>query len=357
MLDLRHGDCLEVLRDIPDHSIDLVLTDPPYNIGLTSVKDNKSVRHDWDKIDNYLDWMIAWLLECQRVLAENGVLYLWHNDMVQIAELMQAIKDKTKLQFLQFCIWDKGTTYRAQSWTARVADGPTALRTWFNRCEYCLHYCIGATDKPGDTGLERILSDPALFGSIKTWYQAEMTRLGLTYRDIARKYTQATGRKPYMLCHYFQASQFEIPTAEVWAAVYEPLGFSVPFGAGGYEGLRQEYEGLRQEYEGLRYYHRCDLMHSNVWQVPQVPTTNRLHPCQKPVEILERLCRVSCKPGGVVLDPFMGSGSTGVACVRTGRNFVGIERDADYFATAQKRIAEAVEIKELEDAQTTIGGM
>lgn len=350
MPDLWHGDCLEILRYIPDHSVDLVLTDPHYNIGLTSVKDNKSVRHDWDKIDNYLDWMIAWLLECQRVLAENGVLYLWHNDMVQIAELMQAIKDKTKLQFLQFCIWDKGTTYRAQAWVHRDPDGNTSLRTWFNRCEYCLHYCIGATDKPGDTGLERILSDPALFGSIKTWYQAEMTRLGLTYRDIARKYTQATGRKPYMLHHYFQASQFEIPTAEVWEAVYAPLGFAVPFGAGGYEGLRQEYEGLR-------YYHRCDPMHSNVWQVPQVPTTNRLHPCQKPVEILERLVRVSCKPGGVVLDPFMGSGSTGVACVRTGRNFIGIERDADYFATAQKRLAEAVEIKELEDAQTTIGGM
>lgn len=350
MPDLWHGDCLEILRYIPDHSVDLVLTDPPYNIGLTSVKDNKSVRHDWDKIDNYLDWIIAWLLECQRVLAENGVLYLWHNDMVQIAELMQAIKDKTKLQFLQFCIWDKGTTYRAHGWVNRDPDGSAALRTWFNRCEYCLHYCIGATDKPGDTGLEHILSDPALFGSIKSWYQAEMTRLGLTYQDIATKYTQATGRKPYMLRHYFQVSQFEIPTAEVWAAVYEPLGFSVPFSPGGYEGLRQEYEGLR-------YYHRCDPMHSNVWQVPQVPTTNRLHPCQKPVEILERLCRVSCKPGGVVLDPFMGSGSTGVACVRTGRNFIGIERDADYFATAQKRLAEAVEIKELEDAQTTIGGM
>ena len=151
MPDLWHGDCLEILRYIPDHSVDLVLTDPPYNIGLTSVKDNKSVRHDWDKIDNYLDWMIAWLLECQRVLAENGVLYLWHNDMAQIAELMQAIKDKTKLQFLQFCIWDKGTTYRAKAWVHRDPDGNTSLRTWFNRCEYCLHYCIGATDKPGDT--------------------------------------------------------------------------------------------------------------------------------------------------------------------------------------------------------------
>lgn len=82
-----------------------------------------------------------------------------------------------------------------------------------------------------------------------------------------------------------------------------------------------------------------------------------VHPTQKPVRLLEYLIRTYTDPGDTVLDFTMGSGSTGVACVRTGRNFIGIERDADYFATAQKRIAEAVEIKELEDAQTTIGGM
>lgn len=82
-----------------------------------------------------------------------------------------------------------------------------------------------------------------------------------------------------------------------------------------------------------------------------------VHPTQKPVRLLEYLIRTYTDPGDTVLDFTMGSGSTGVACVRTGRNFIGIERDADYFATAQKRLAEAVEIKELEDAQTTIGGM
>lgn len=82
-----------------------------------------------------------------------------------------------------------------------------------------------------------------------------------------------------------------------------------------------------------------------------------VHPTQKPVRLLEYLILTYTDPGDTVLDFTMGSGSTGVACVRTGRNFIGIERDADYFATAQKRLAEAVEIKELEDAQTTIGGM
>jgi len=47
------------------------------------------------------------------------------------------------------------------------------------------------------------------------------------------------------------------------------------------------------------------------------------------------------EPGQIILDPFMGSGTTGVACVQTGRNFIGIEIDADYFAIAERRIAEA----------------
>ena len=60
--------------------------------------------------------------------------------------------------------------------------------------------------------------------------------------------------------------------------------------------------------------------------------------CQKPVPLLERLIRVSSNPGAVVLDCFMGSGSTGVACLNTGRDFIGIEIDPDYFNIAKERI-------------------
>jgi len=63
-----------------------------------------------------------------------------------------------------------------------------------------------------------------------------------------------------------------------------------------------------------------------------------LHPAEKPVGMLERFVRVSCPDGGIVLDPFMGSGSTGVACVRNGRSFIGIEKNQDYFNLAKKRI-------------------
>lgn len=66
-----------------------------------------------------------------------------------------------------------------------------------------------------------------------------------------------------------------------------------------------------------------------------------LHPTQKPVALLEDLIKTYSNPGMTVLDFTMGSGSTGVACVNTGRNFIGIELDDNYFEIAQKRIAEA----------------
>ena len=96
-LDLRHGDCLEILKTIPDQSVNLVLTDPPYNIGVKSKRNGRKITEQWDKIDGYIDWCVSWLLECQRVLKPNGVLYFWHNDMAQIAELMQAIRQRTSL--------------------------------------------------------------------------------------------------------------------------------------------------------------------------------------------------------------------------------------------------------------------
>ena len=65
------------------------------------------------------------------------------------------------------------------------------------------------------------------------------------------------------------------------------------------------------------------------------------HPTQKPTELAEYLIRTYTNPGDTVLDNCMGSGTTGVACVNTGRKFIGIEKDPGYFAIAERRIREA----------------
>ena len=66
-----------------------------------------------------------------------------------------------------------------------------------------------------------------------------------------------------------------------------------------------------------------------------------LHPTQKPVALMEYLIRTYTKEGEVVLDNCMGSGTTGVACVNTGRNFIGIEKEGNYYAVSKQRILEA----------------
>ena len=68
----------------------------------------------------------------------------------------------------------------------------------------------------------------------------------------------------------------------------------------------------------------------------------RVHPTQKPVALMEYLIRTYTNPGDVVLDNCMGSGTTGVACANTGRNFIGIEKDDKYFAIAKARIEAAL---------------
>jgi site-specific DNA-methyltransferase (adenine-specific) len=68
----------------------------------------------------------------------------------------------------------------------------------------------------------------------------------------------------------------------------------------------------------------------------------RVHPTQKPIAVMEWVIEQATKPGQTVFDPFMGSGTTGVAAVRTGRKFIGVEIDKRYFDVACKRIADEI---------------
>ena len=88
---------------------------------------------------------------------------------------------------------------------------------------------------------------------------------------------------------------------------------------------------------------------TNVWRLPAFSSGakktdgEKVHPTQKTVEIISKMIEDSTEPGAVVLDTFMGSGTTAVACLRTGRNYIGFELDEKYHAIAQQRIAEEVD--------------
>ena len=101
-------DAFDGMKQIPDKSVNLAIIDPPYNIGVTTIVNGKKVLNQWDKIDNYQEWMRALLAEVARVLVDTGVVYLWHNDVPQITEILHNIKQDGNFAFRSFCIWDKG---------------------------------------------------------------------------------------------------------------------------------------------------------------------------------------------------------------------------------------------------------
>ena len=88
---------------------------------------------------------------------------------------------------------------------------------------------------------------------------------------------------------------------------------------------------------------------TNVWRLSAfnsgAKATNgeKQHPTQKPWELIAKAIEDSTEPGGTVLDTFMGSGTTAVACLKTGRNYIGFELDEGYHAIAQQRIAETID--------------
>lgn len=103
---------------------------------------------------------------------------------------------------------------------------------------------------------------------------------------------------------------------------------------------------------------RCDFGLSEYTNYPinilsfANPNNKTLHPTQKPVPLLEYLIKTYTNEGETVLDNCMGSGSTGVACVNTNRNFIGIELDEHYFRIAEKRIDEAIKNADMVERQT-----
>ena len=79
----------------------------------------------------------------------------------------------------------------------------------------------------------------------------------------------------------------------------------------------------------------------NILEFSNADQTNKVHPTQKPVALLEYLIKTYTNEGETVLDFTMGSGSTGVACLSTNRNFIGIELDQKYYNIAKNRLQEA----------------
>jgi site-specific DNA-methyltransferase (adenine-specific) len=215
------------------------------------------------------------------------------------------------------------------------------LRNYQKMAEYCLFYTF--QDK---TGLKVVDNNLELYKPIRDYFRDERKKTNLSYKDLNELMGVASnggGMASNILTSYKKGWTF--PTKEKYELLqttgicqkpYEELRQE-------YEELRQEYEELRQECESLRYTFNLNEVQENiscVWTNKEI-NSGKKHSCQKPTDILEKIIKTSSNEYDIILDCFMGSGSTGVACANTNRKFIGIELDENYFNIAKQRIEDA----------------
>jgi adenine-specific DNA-methyltransferase len=139
----------------------------------------------------------------------------------------------------------------------------------------------------------------------------------------------------------FCVSFYGWPKADLFLAAYRAAGFRVV----GHFAFPKRYTSTTGY---VRYQHECAhlLVKGTPWArtdtigdvIDWTYSGNRYHPTEKPIQVLMPLIETFCPPGGIVLDPFAGSGSTLLAARMLGRNYLGIELDANYHAIAQRRL-------------------
>lgn len=236
-------DALAGLSRIPDGSVDLVLTDPPYNLG----KDYGNTS-DRQSSDDYLEWTARWVDLVIPKLKPNGSLYIFLTWRFA-PEIFVMLKKR--MTMMNEIIWDR-----------RV---------------------------------------PSMGGSTRSFTSVHDT-IGFF-----------VNRKDY----YFDLDSIRIP----------------------YDAQTKKARS-RSIFEGAKWleigYNPKDL-----WSVSRLHREHPEradHPTQKPLEIIERMIKASCPPGGLVLDPFLGSGTTAVAAKRCARQYVGFELNADYCEIIEKRL-------------------
>jgi site-specific DNA-methyltransferase (adenine-specific) len=326
MIDLRQGDCLELMKDIPDNSIDLVIIDPPYNI-------NKA---KWDKIKDYTNWLGNIINILEKKLKSNGSFYMFHNDFLKIVDIQNYINNNSNLIFRQFIVWNKRFDGCENKGFLDGFVETNQLRNYQKMCEYCLYY----TFQDG-TGLSKIKNDTNNFVSLRKYFKELQEKLNMNKKQIIEKIGQQADH-----CFRWNSSQWDLPTKETYENILNLLKEKNNIKE--FEELKQEhiksrreYEELRKEYEESRYTYNNKKTHHSVWNYNIAKKQGHITP--KPVNLLENIILHSSNETDIVLDCFMGSGSTGVACKNTSRNFIGIELDKQYFEVAKKRILEVIE--------------
>ncbi len=241
---LFHDNCINVLNNLPEKSVDMIFADPPYFLsnGGISCSAGKIVsvnKAEWDKskgIDKDFQFTQEWINACRRVLKDNGT------------------------------IWISGTMHNI--------------------------YQVGYALQKANYKLLNEIS----------WFKPNAP--------------------PNLSCRYFTHSHETI----LWARKHQKIAHTF-----NYELMKEWNDKISPNGKQMR----------SIWNIPLTPMSEKTHgkhPTQKPIELLKRIILSSTKKGDVILDPFVGSGTTGVVAMMFNRKFIGIDKEKNFLKLTLKRI-------------------
>ena len=301
---LYKGDCLIESDKIKSGSVDLILTDLPY--GTMKGRDyskqpnqkegSKNAQdHNWDEtLPTKKVFEIA-----NRILRKNGKMILTAQDPFSTELKNNALPN---LPYNYSCIWQKSNF---------------ANCLLINKACANLYEDILIFSKTHD--LER--SHPLI-----DYFMAELEKTRMNQSDINRLLGNKMGG------HYFtNGVQFCIPTEINYKKLQETGYFKKP-----YSEIKEIDEQFKNKFASTFNLWEGNKYKSNIFKYDRSEVG--YHPTQKPILLLEDLIKTFSNENDLVVDLTMGSGSTGVACRNTNRNFIGIEKDEQYFKIAEQRI-------------------
>ena len=300
MIQLLKGDCLIESDKIESGSVDLILTDLPYGtvkgLGGDIKKYERLSNSDWDNvIDTNKIMQIA-----NRILRKNGKMVLTANQPFTTELISKAIPN---LPHCYNLYWDK------------------------------MHFanCLIANKAPvsyiEDVLVFSKMHDFEGLHPLRPYFKKVLDFINVKKVRIIEKIGQGADH-----CFRVNSSQFHLPTKETYNKLIEYYNINEMVDFRTFEDISKESDGMNSTFnlwEGNKY-------KSNILKYKK--DYDGHHPTQKPVLLLEDLIKTFSNENDLVVDLTMGSGSTGVACVNTNRNFIGIEMDDKYFEIAKQRI-------------------
>jgi site-specific DNA-methyltransferase (adenine-specific) len=318
---LMLGDCRDILPTLG--KVDAVVTDPPYY----GVKDDEW-DNQWRNEQEFLDWLGSVLDFCSPLMQDWASLYLFTSP--QLNWKVEGVI-RSKFVFLNSIRWQK-----PQGWQHKQPID--AFRIFQQNWEGCIFAQKGDdTDALQASGYGNACDAlrKKVYAPIGQYFKDARAVSGFNYRTIA----DHINRNIALYLHWENGSSLPNPDDYAKCQLFFPSG-ALPKS---YEELRREFEELRREFEELRrpFLPYDGRMKSDNWVFNCVNGYAGKHPCEKPVSLMSHIVGTSTKPEQTILDPFMGSGTTGVAAVQMGRRFIGIEREPKYFDIACKRIEDA----------------